>query len=86
MDKQLEKVGEIVHYFGDIKVAVIKATEETISVGDQIKINGATTDFEQTIESLQVDKEDVEKIEEGQEAGMKVEERVREGDQVYRLE
>jgi U32 family peptidase len=86
MNKELEKIGEIVHYFGDIKVAVVKATEDKISVGDQIKINGATTDFEQKIESLQVDKEDVEEIEKGEEAGMKVESRVREGDQIYRLE
>lgn len=80
----MEKVGEVTHYFGEIQVAVIKATEGKISVGDQIKIKGSTTDFDQAVESLQVDKEDVDSISKGEEAGMKVEDRVREGDIVYK--
>ncbi len=84
MNKEMEKVGEVTHYFGEIQVAVIKATEGKISVGDQIKIKGSTTDFDQAVESLQVDKEDVDSISKGEEAGMKVEDRVREGDIVYK--
>lgn len=85
-EKELEKVGEVVHYFGDISVGVIKASEGTITVGDKIRIKGATTDFEQEIESMQIDREDVEKISDGKEAGIKVDERVREGDEVYLVE
>lgn len=86
MPKDLQKIGEVVHYFSDIEVAVVKSTENKLSVGDKVKINGATTDFEQTVDSLQIDKKDVSEIDKGEEAGMKVEERVREGDEVYRLE
>jgi putative protease len=85
MNEELEKIGEIVHFFGDINVGVIKATEKELEVGDKIRIIGSTTDLEQTVDSLQVDKENVEKIKKGEEAGMKVEGRVREGDEVFSL-
>ena len=48
------KVGVITHYFGKVGVAVIKATEAPISVGDKIHIKGHTTDHTQVIESLQI--------------------------------
>lgn len=79
------KVGEVTHFFPDISVAVV-SVEEEIEVGDELAFQGATTNFRQTVESMEVDHEEVEKAEEGQEVGMKVEDRVREGDEVFSVE
>jgi U32 family peptidase len=83
--EKMKKVGEIIHYFGQISVGVVRATEGTLKTSDQVKIKGSTTDLEQKVGSLQIDKKEVKEIKKGQEAGMKVEDRVREGDTVYLL-
>jgi hypothetical protein len=79
------KVGVITHYFGKLGVAVIKATEAPISVGDKIHIKGHTTDHTQVIESLQIEHQPVPRIEVGQEAGMKVGTHAHENDEVFRV-
>jgi hypothetical protein len=79
------KVGVITHYFGKLGVAVIKATEATISVGDKIHIKGHTTDCTQAIESLQIEHQSVPRIEIGQEAGMKVSCHAHEHDEVFKV-
>jgi putative protease len=84
-EKTGKEVGEILHFFDHIGVAVIKATKNAIKVGDQIRVKGATTDFEQTVESLQIDHAEVSGIKKGEEAGMKTNDKVREGDIVYKL-
>jgi len=76
MPKSLEKVGEVTHYFTKIGVAVVDVTAP-IKVGDRIAVKGMTTNFEQTVDSMQ--------IEGGDDIGMKVADRVRKGDIVYRL-
>ncbi|MBD3282423.1 MAG: translation elongation factor-like protein [Candidatus Portnoybacteria bacterium] len=80
-----ELIGEITHYFAKIKVAVVKIKKKTLEVGDKIHIKGATTDFEQPVKSMQVDHKDVEKAKKGDDVGMKVKKRVREGDEVYKI-
>ncbi len=78
-------LGEITHYFDNIGVAVIKFSEGA-KVGDKIRIvGGENTDFEQEIKSMQVEHENVEKAKKGDEVGMKVKEKVREGYKVYKL-
>jgi len=84
-ERKEEEVGEITHYFGKISVGVVKVTNGTLKVGDHIHIKGATTDFEQEVESLQIEHQPVEEVKEGEEAGMKVIDRVREGDKVYKI-
>ncbi|MGQ9708676.1 MAG: EF-Tu/IF-2/RF-3 family GTPase [bacterium] len=79
------KVGIITHYFGKISVAVVKATEGVIAVGDRIHIKGHTTDHTQTVESLEIEHQPVQRLEIGQEAGMKVSARVHEHDEVFRV-
>lgn len=79
------KVGVITHYFGKISVAVVKATDGTIEVGDKIHIKGHTTDHTQIVESLQIEHLPVNRIEVGQEAGMKVSARVHEHDEVFKV-
>lgn len=80
-----EEIGEITHYFNHIDVAVIKLSSE-LSVGDKVRIKGSTTDFEQDIDSMQIEHDSVEKAEEGQSVGVKVKDKVREGDEVYLIE
>jgi putative protease len=76
-------IGKVVGYFGKIGVAAIKITDGELRVGDKIKIKGHSTDFEQEVESMQMEHENVEKAEAGFDIGMKVKEKVREHDIVY---
>ncbi|MBL7184544.1 MAG: hypothetical protein ISS50_08880 [Anaerolineae bacterium] len=80
-----KKVGEVTHYWGKIAVAGIKLTS-TLSQGDTIRIKGATTDFEQTVGSMQIEHQNIETAKRGQEIGLKVGEKVRRGDTVYKVE
>lgn len=80
-----DEIGEITHYFGKLGVAVVKLTDE-LKVGDKIQIKGATTNFEQTVESMQIEKDKIETAKKGQEIGMKVKDVVRKGDKVYKVE
>ena len=76
------KVGEVSHYFGNISVAAIKL-EDSLRVGDEIRIIGHTTDFALTVDSMQIENEAVEEAGSGDEIGIKVRDRVRVGDEVY---
>jgi len=78
-------VGKITHYFTNIGVGVIEITKGDLKVGDKIHIKGATSDFEQTIDSMQIEHENIEKAKKGQAIGLKVEQQVREGDEVYKI-
>jgi translation elongation factor EF-Tu-like GTPase len=79
------KVGIITHYFGRLGVAVIRATEGPIAVGDTIRIKGHTSDCTQVIESLEIEHHSVPRIEVGQDAGLKVRCHVHEHDEVLRV-
>ena len=83
-EKELFEVGKVTHFFSKINVAVVELSE-TLSIGDKIALKGPTTDFEQTIESMQIEHVNVEKAEKGQSIGLKVNERVRENDTVYKV-
>ena len=84
MSKNLEKVGEVTHYFTKIGVAVIDVSSN-MKVGDRIVIKGMTTNFEQTVKSMQVEGKNIDEAKSGDDIGMKVDDRVRKGDIVYRL-
>src|SRR6266498_4330374 len=79
------KVGEVFHFYGKIGVAAIKLTDSTLAIGDTVQIQGPTTNVEQTVDTLQIEHADVPRADVGQEVGMKVRERVRERDFVYKL-
>jgi len=81
---QGQEIGKVFSYFGNIGVAAIKLTGE-LKVGDKIRIKGATTDFEQEVDSMQIEHDSVEEAKSGDEAGMKVKDKVRPGDKIYRL-
>jgi len=77
-----KEVGKIRHYFDKIQVAVIDVTD-SLKIGDKIRIKGAQTDFEQTIDSMQIDRQPVLEAKKGDAIGMKVSQPVRENDRVY---
>ena len=80
----MEKLGEVSHYFTNISVAVVELTDD-LKIGDRIAIRGMTTSFEQTVGSMQIEHEDVKEAKRGDSVGLKVDERVREGDIVYKI-
>ncbi|MCD6221925.1 hypothetical protein J7K25_07205 [bacterium] len=79
------KIGEVTHYFNKIGVAAIKIISEQLKKGDTIHIKGHTTDFTQKIDSMQVEHQPVEVANAGDEIGIKVDNVVREGDEVFKV-
>lgn len=75
-------IGKITHYYDKIGVAIVKLSAP-LSVGDEIHFHGNTTDFTQKVESIQVEHSDIQDAKKGDEVGIKVNEKVREGDEVY---
>lgn len=83
-EEEMEKIGQVSHYFTNIGVGAIELTGE-LKVGDRIRIKGVTTDFQQVVESMQIENENVEAASAGEGVGLKVKERVREKDEVYKI-
>jgi len=77
-------IGEIAHFFGKISVAVIKL-EDSLRVGDTIKIVGGGAEFTQTVESMQIEHEQIQEAKAGESVGLKVLQKVKEGYKVYKL-
>lgn len=77
-------VGKVTHYFTKIGVGVIELSDK-VRVGDRISIEGATTNLQQTIDSMEIEHERVPVAKAGQSIGLKTNQRVREGDLVYKL-
>jgi putative protease len=78
-------IGKITHYFGRIGVAVIELSD-ALKTGDTIRIaGGADTDFNQTVGSMEIDHKKVETAKAGDSAGLKVDQKVREGYKVYKV-
>lgn len=82
MDEKM--LGKVTHYFGKLSVAVLDL-KEPLTVKDQVAFRGATTDFEQKIDSIQVDHQSIEVAEAGQAAAVRVKDKVRVGDTIYKL-
>jgi len=80
-----EKIGVVEHFFTKVSVAAIKITDGELKIGDTIHIVGAHTDFKQKIESMEIDRNPVQSVKLGDDVGIKVKDRVREHDIVYKL-
>ena len=80
-----KKVGVVIKFFGRIGVAAIRLTDDSLKVGDTIHIKGHTTDLTQNVGSMQIENQNVEKADPGADIGVKVEDRVRENDVVYKV-
>ncbi len=83
MEEAIIEIGNIIHYFSKINVAVVQLTLP-LSVGDRIQIKGPITDFEQIVDSMQVDRKAIQRAEGGQSVGLKMMQLARERDVVYK--
>jgi translation elongation factor EF-1alpha len=79
-----QEIGVINEFFAKINVAGI-ALSDTLRAGDTIHIKGHTTDFEQGVDSMQIEHEQVPEAGAGQVVGIRVKDRVRHGDQVFKV-
>ncbi len=80
--KQEKPIGQVTHYYGGAGVAIVKFSK-SVPVGAHLRFKGATTDFEDTASSMQYDHKPINSAPKGKEVGIKVSDKVREGDEVY---
>ncbi len=80
-----EEIGKVMHFFAKVGAAGIEITSGGLKNGDTIHIKGHTSDFTQTIASMQVDNQDVDAANVGDLIGIKTKERAREHDKVYKV-
>ncbi|HOT44458.1 MAG TPA: translation elongation factor-like protein [Spirochaetota bacterium] len=78
-----QKVGIVIKYFAKPSVAAIELTEGSLKVGDTIHVHGHSTDFQQQVDSMQIEHASVTAADKGASIGIKVKERVHEHDIVY---
>lgn len=81
----MKKIGVVSHYFDKIRVAIVEL-KAPLAVGDKVCIRGGTTDFQQTVKSMQIEHEAVQRAKKGQSIGLKVTKRARKGNTVYKLD
>jgi putative protease len=79
------KIGEVMKYFSKPSVAAVKLVAGDLIIGDSLKFSGHTTDFTDVINSMEVDNKAVQKAVAGESIGLKVSNRVREGDEVFKI-
>ncbi len=82
MATEKKLIGKVSHYFSKISVAGIQLIE-SLAVGDKISIEGATTKFEEIIDSMQIDNATVTLAKAGDNIGIKVKDKTRVGDDVF---
>jgi len=85
MAEEKKLVGKVAHYFSKIGVAVIELTDK-LSVGDMISVEGPNTNFQQKIDSMQIEHKNIKTAKKGDSIGLKVIDRVRETDSVYKIQ
>lgn len=81
-DMEEKQIGKVFSYFSKIGVAAVKLSGK-LKVGDKVRIRGATTDFEQQVDSMQIHNTAVKEAKKGDEIGIKVVDRVRNNDAVF---
>lgn len=79
-----ENIGFVFEYFKGMDVAAVHLTDGKLKRGDVIRIKGDQTSFEQIVDSLEVDNEEVDEVEAGNRVGLKVSQQVRKGDRIWK--
>jgi translation elongation factor EF-1alpha len=82
-EEEIVQVGHVSHFFSKISVAIVELTAPLV-VGDRILIKGPSTDFEQVVDSMQIEHNNIQRAEPGQSIGLKTLEHVKEKDVVYK--
>jgi translation elongation factor EF-1alpha len=83
-EKLGKEIGKVEHYYTHLGVAVVELID-TLKVGDNIKVKGATSDFTQKVESMRIEKDKIQEAKSGQSVGLKVKEHARQHDVVYKV-
>ena len=83
-DKEVE-VGRVSDYFAHVGVAAVTVTGEPIRIGDVLRFKGHTTDLIQEVSSMQIEHEAVKEAKKGDDVGIKVNDKVRGHDIVYKI-
>jgi putative protease len=79
-----KEIGRVTHYFSHLSVAALELTD-TLQLGDTIHIQGHTTDFTQVVESMQIERQPVDKAGPGDDVAIAVKEYVRDHDKVFKV-
>jgi putative protease len=80
-----KEIGFVSNYYSKISVAAVELTEGSVSEGDTLHFSGHSTDFQSKVESMQVEHGSVSEAKKGESIGLKVSERVRKGDKVFKV-
>lgn len=80
-----KEIGKVTHYYSKLSVGIIKL-EDALKVGDNIHVKGSTTDFNQAVDSIQLEHKDIIEAKAGDDIGIRVTDHVREHDIVYKVE
>ncbi|MBI4543547.1 MAG: hypothetical protein HY705_11015 [Gemmatimonadetes bacterium] len=80
-----QPIGVVTHYFGGPSVAVVRVSEGELASGDRVRFLGHTTDFTETITSMEVNHQKVERARAGEEVAIQVIGRVRQHDRVLKV-
>lgn len=83
-ERQEKEVGKITHYYNKIGVGIVELSDK-LKVGDKIHIKGHSEDFDQEVGSMQIDHKPTEEAKKGDVIGLKMDEKVHEGDVVYKV-
>ena len=79
-----ERIGDVIHFYGKIDVAVLQLSKN-MKIGDMIHFLGSHTDFQQEVTSMQIEHEPVTEGKTGEEIAIKVIQRARKGDAIFRI-
>jgi len=82
-EENVVEIGRITHFFSKISVAVVELTAP-LAVGDHILVKGPFTDFEQVVDSMQIEHKNIQRAESGQSIGLKTAQQAKEKDVVYK--
>lgn len=80
-----KEIGYVSNYYRKLSVASVEITSGGVSVGDTVRFKGHTTDFKLVVSSMQIEHEPVTEVKQGDSIGLKISEKVRKGDKVYKL-
>ena len=81
------KIGKITHYYEKIGVAVLKVTDSPLKVEKTIKITDKNGEekFTQEVTSIQIEHKQIKEAKKGSEVGLKIDQEVKEGDEVFEV-
>ena len=82
-EENILEIGTVKHFFSKIGVAVVDLTAP-LSVGDRILVKGPSTDFEMTVDSMQIEHKNIPQAETGQSIGLKLAHQAKERDIIYK--